>query len=48
MVTPKLTGYPVDRTVIRRAQLERAARHHRKQATRQRRWWQELFGAPDR
>jgi len=39
MTTPRLSGYPVDREIARRAQLERQARRARKRAKRPLRQW---------
>jgi hypothetical protein len=38
MVMPSLSGYPVDRTIVRRAELERRARIGRTPAASRRRW----------
>jgi hypothetical protein len=39
MDTPRLSGYPIDRTMIRRSQVELQARRARKRATRPPRRW---------
>ena len=45
MDTPRLSGYPIDREIVRRSQLERQARRARKRAKRlPRRWLGWLLG----
>jgi hypothetical protein len=39
MDTPRLSGYPIDREMIRLSQVERQARRARKRATRPPRQW---------
>jgi hypothetical protein len=45
MVTPRLSGYPIDREIARRSQLQRQARRARKRAERPpQRWLAWLVG----